>query len=718
MSYTQVDIDNSTKFAEANNRIRIIQVLYRKMPNLTSHLKVTVRDATDDDYYRPQALLSVCKVVDVEITETLCGLLSCNPARETGMCDPNSKASYYRVGDDSWDLQCQPACFNTAAKATFNDDGSRAPDVPMLNYHSGKCRLVNSTMVSYLEKTFYRSDTHYENRLNDMPTGFSRTKSDNPYGSGLEYRTNDTYCGYYDRIRVEDGSCDMTVFEKILDSIIGMSLINTVRSTIRMTENNHKPFDDPPNLPPLPTQLPREATLEGWKENIDPSFIVPSLIDVSPSRPGGDAAAVVATTAATDTSSVHDERRKREISTDIHEHGPTGRGMSTFMKQKYNIPYSNDDDNSHHRIKRDLEPDVGQSDSDKLSWMEELKKILIAMLESATTDPNFWVTVGIGVVTDKTIDFIKSLCTRIIEKMSQYITKEMIDLSGSIGVKVLSSCLRGMSVKLLTGMVVRIGSKLAIMLAKVAAAAASVIGWILVGTMLLDILFTFWDPYGYNNLFPPKMPKVLMDNGELSFRKALESATCNYEFESFAGTILSHDELMIIQIQSFSDRLIYLDSLTVNSEGSRIDKGDLMRLNGGTATDAEIACHMAMAKRVRFDPNTYRVYNQDFLDRVTIHRRITRVSAIALVSGIAMCLLDFNILGAFIILLALIILSINRYMLQDDKILDAVRHLRFAKLNDDTSLSHITSNNISQHRITSSGQTSEYGIHKTGSLHL
>jgi hypothetical protein len=126
--------------------------MLQKAPHLTSHLAYTVKDATDQDLYIPHPLINASKVIKVEIGKELCELLSCNPAKEKEMCRPKDETSYYRVGDDGFDMLCQPACFNVSAKPTYNPDETQQPDMPMLNYHDNTCRLVPSSMVTYLEK--------------------------------------------------------------------------------------------------------------------------------------------------------------------------------------------------------------------------------------------------------------------------------------------------------------------------------------------------------------------------------------------------------------------------------------------------------------------------------------------------------------------------------------------------------------------------------------
>jgi hypothetical protein len=102
--------------------------------------------------------------------------------------------------------------------------------------------------------------------MNDMRTGFSRKNFNNKYGSGLDYRTNKTFCGYYDRTLQPDGSCDMTAWEKFADSVFGMSLVNTLKSAVRLITNGGKPFDLPQNLPPYPESVPTKFARVGWKK--------------------------------------------------------------------------------------------------------------------------------------------------------------------------------------------------------------------------------------------------------------------------------------------------------------------------------------------------------------------------------------------------------------------------------------------------------------------
>lgn len=266
--YTQDDLANAEKFCKPNTIIRTINKLYTKAPHLTSWLEYEIRDATLKDYYYPATLKHCSKVMTVKISKSLCENLSCNPMKEKSSCVHNEPASYYYVGDDnSYDVQCQPACFNTINVADFPKRDAKAPQTLMLNWNnaSNECHLANAQTVTYLEKPFYRSKTKYEVRVNDMPTGFSRIEDKkNIFGAGMAYIPNKTYCQYYDRTLMSDLSCDLKPYEKFLDAIVGQTLINYIKSGIRMLQNNNIPFPLP-ELDPLPS-LKEIHTLEGWKK--------------------------------------------------------------------------------------------------------------------------------------------------------------------------------------------------------------------------------------------------------------------------------------------------------------------------------------------------------------------------------------------------------------------------------------------------------------------
>lgn len=630
--FTDADVRACDKFADTNTKIRTIRLIHRKAPHLASKLTYTVRDALAQDYYIPETLRHACKVVEVSLSKSLCDALSCNPTTENGVCRADTRASYYYVGDDGYDVQCQPACFNTTVSKTYSGDGGRAPDTPMLNYHSGKCRIVPATIVSYLEKTFFRSDTVYEYRKNDMPTGFSRkTAADNPYGCGLDYRTNETYCKYYDRTLQEDGSCGLKWWEKGLDAVVGMQLVNTMKSNVRLLNNGRAPFAAPDGLPDLPAALEPRHTVDGWKRNVDPSFVLPELVDT---RPAGGVG------------SLDSPRARQRVRRDLAAVG-TGSG--------------------------EKEQEEEEESTRKEDWVARMRDVMLGLLEQAFTDRSFWVQTGVGVASQAALDTLRSMCKRIVESLSLSLVKRVPQTVTAVGANVLKTGLKSACRTLVAASVARVASKTAVAVAKVTAAAASVVGWLTMAANLLDVLFTFWDPYGYNNMFPPSLPHDLLVNGERALRRAAGSATLDYEFDNLAALLLSEEEIMSVHLESLRDRIVYLDALTVNGDGVRIDKGPTVNFGGERASLIEEAHARTMVERVRFDPEAYAEYNGDFLARVRINE-YADCGALTAMCAAGLCTASgFYLLASLFLLLTLVAFAVARLQLYDDTVLDYVR---------------------------------------------
>lgn len=661
-TYTAVDIEHASKFADYNVTVRTLERMYKKSPHLTSWLNVTVRDATDADFYVPATLQHVAKVIKVELTETACKMLSCNPMKEKTNCQPNEKASYYRVGDDGFDVQCQPACFHTAVKATYEKNGSRASDTPMLNWNAGKCHLVNGPVVAWLEKPFYRSETKYELRVNDMPTGFSRIPdTSNPYGSGITYRTNDAYCQYYDRIRDPSGSCEMSLWEQIVDPLLGMSLVNSVRSSIRMMSNGNKPFDEPTNLPDYPKELPPIYTYSGWKANVNPDFKLPSTIDPTPVHPDKNARRRRRDTAAATTP--EDKRREQETE--------TFRDPDNASEMMRNSIYAGR--HPSDASTRVIEPPKPE-DPKLPKWRETLKKIFTGILHALTTQ-DFWNQVGIDMVVSNVLDRMKGLCAKLVEKLSALLTKDAVRTLGAVGIRVLSTAIESTAIRVVVGAALRIGARLAIMLAKLVGAAASVIGWILLIGALIDLMFGIWDPYGYKNLFPPEYPRTIMSNAEMSLRQSMASGSATFEFMNLVNLTLTEDEVMEIQLQSLLDRVIYLDSLVVNSEGSRLEKGREVDLNTAPDSEFESAKNATIAERTRFTVDAFLEDTRRFDTRVRMNRFLNYVASGLAAVGCFFLLTRFSIVFAFFAFLALLVFCLAQISLQQDFFLDAFERI-------------------------------------------
>lgn len=684
--YTDADKEAATKFSETNTTIRFIQKLYERAPHLASWLKVDIRDATSDDYYIPVTLKDACKVITVEITQNLCELLSCTPMKEKSTCDVDEPASYYYVGDDSYDVQCQPACFNLASKKNNDKDGKRASDIEMLNYNTlqNKCRYVNTHVATNLEKTFYRSATQYERRVNDMPTGYSRIKSDNPYGAGITYRNNATYCKYYDRTLKENYECDYEGWEKVLDLVIGMNAINAAKSAIRLVTNDLVPFKLPENLPKLPTELKLVHTVDGWKANINKDFVVPKLIDTIPKLSHIEKFEYPDINCHETLKKYHHNvttaknlinRQRAEVQS--HQIYKNSNKNVTHHKQPNNktddsnntTNYNNDDDSEQTTTTTttdDIKPNNAiRPTIDINEWTETMKKILISLLRMVT-ERQFYEQIVADRIIVVLMRNLQNFSKKVIERMTLVMGESIFKLIGSLGEKVIFTGMRGVVAQVVSQMALRVAAQSAIIAAKLLAASASVIGWILAGVFVIDLIFAIWDPFGYNNIHPASYPNDFINAGELAMRQAYNMPSLNFEFANLIRLVLTEDEITEIQLEGFLDTLIYLDALVVNSDGMFIDKGPQFNTQNGTLKDYTIACNQANTERIKFNVETYHDYNEKFMHRVELTKYLNYTGAFMLLTSGALFLIKLNVICMIFLILGIIVLALSRLNLNND----------------------------------------------------
>lgn len=682
---TEVDVTNSGKFSDANTRIRLIRRIYEKAPHIVSHLKWEIRKATHKDYYMPAAIEHACMVVDIFIEEDLCEILSCNASKEKRPCDPDDPASYYHIGDDGYGIQCQPSCFHSAAVAEFdkNDKKKRVPDTYFLNWNelggkNGECRIVDTQTINWQEKPYYRSEVHYQYRINDMPTGYSLQPATDPMGSGRSYHPNDAFCAYFNRIMEEDESCSLEWWEKGLDAVVGMSLINTVKSGFNVA-STRQPFKDPKIKPSgwLPDTIPEKFTLNGWKKNINKDFKLPQLIDTSPCLASGKKVNA--------TDRYHPDDRENEIIIKrlVAEIG--NEDLSNFMRNQFGRKL----DTSPTRIyglnkngqivgpmEKPYDPlkdfkSMKKNDEPKdIHWTEKMADI-IGGLVKMVTESKFWIDMAVTKGSAMMTKYLKKFAIKMIDKIAVRLSDGLLRLIGSVGQRVLLVGIKGLIARLMTHLAFSIVSKVAVILAKMLASAASVIGLVLWGMFIFDLLFTIWDPYGYNNMFPPEMPKEMMENGELALRSEMQVISPTYQFDHLVDLLISQEEKADIMIESLEDRMIYIDSLTVNSEGSTIEKGKEFDVSRGSRDEMDFVQAAAMAKRHKFTPETFQEYNGKFMTRVKLNKYMNYAGAIAiLTSGIFITILNLPIICMVLLIVGVIILALGRLELHDDVLVD------------------------------------------------
>lgn len=654
MSYTEVDRANAVKFCEPNLYIRLLRKAYEKAPHLISHVNIEIKPATSDDYYIPASLQHSAFTIKMKNTKTLCDMMSCTSQKEKSVCTIDEPASYYYIGDDQFGVQCQPACFNIHRDMkTVPKDGKPMPHVPRLNYFNDECKIVTSG-ATYLEKPFYRSEERYAVRLNDMPTGYTQIPNNsNKYGCGLTYKLNETYCGYFDKELKSDDTCGMSELEHIANAIIGMDLINVIQSKIRSTYNDGRPFNDPV-LPPFPEKIPEMYTMDGWLNNINKDFKLPDLIDIRPRA----------------YSDIKRRRRRREIEPEYDPHNFTNyligdRHSTRPLHERIKLANIQKDKhrtlNNNNRSKRSTTiKEEGNKNAD-FTTCEKIARNVLLILDHLIRDPRSWEAISVGLVTDELIKGLRVACLKAIESFGARLAVELSLLAGNVSVKVFETTFTAALTKFITLEAVNATSRIASVVLS-----ASVIGWVLVFTSLIGFIISIFDPYGYKNMYTGDAVRKCMDSFEIVTRQQLQTMTIDYTVLHLMNLLNTAEDNVEAHIQTMVDCMVYLNALTVNSDGTVIDKSEVINLTNLNQTDFHAINASAHVTHTRFNQDIFNHYNKNFLRRVHIHSYLKYciIGSIAL-SGV-MFSINLPILAALLILITLVFYVLSSNNIHND----------------------------------------------------
>lgn len=81
----------------------------------------------------------------------------------------------------------------------------------------------------------------------------------------------------------------------------------------------------------------------------------------------------------------------------------------------------------------------------------------------------------------------------------------------------------------MVNVVVRSATKTALTLLKM-----SVVELLLIVVNFVDIIFSLWDPFGYNSMFPKVLPRDIMRSAERSLRNEVRVAYAEYTSTRYA----------------------------------------------------------------------------------------------------------------------------------------------------------------------------------------
>lgn len=719
MSFTSKDVFDSMQYAINRTRLTTIKYLHEKYPHIGSHLLYTVRRADyNQDYYFPSTFAHRAIVTEIQIGKILCEKISCTFSKPNGACSETSPTQYYRVGDrDKFEKACQPACFHLTRQKTFNEDGLEVPQMSRTIFHNNNCVFVPTASI-WSELPLFRSTEIYETRVNDLPVGFSDKPNPLTF-SGIAYEYNKPYCdSFFDSYDPVNRICYTTWWEKIINAVIGENIMKMTKAGITALQNNGNTVPNP-NLPE-PPPMETEFLLDGWLNDINENFIIPDpdMDAPSPTENFNEKIPYVQSPLEKIKKKLHNKYKHKltDIDNDLRRQMENGVGEFLDKKTKKskkiislkpkNLKWKNkqllfinglidEDDDNNNDNKDDEKMNIEKTEADDNDDDEEEEEIndddetnhlgqqildiLTTILQDLLTDPMFVGMIAIDIVLDRILHAIKNQAKSVIERLIPRISSILTSLSRPIGSKLLGVALKSTISKVICQMVIKIAGQLMIALARIIILASSIIGILLIIVTLFDIILSFWDPLGFNNKYPPEYLSEIMFQSDFALRQQFQMTIPRIEFEALTTIILTQDEIIQINIESFTWILEYLDVLEINSEGARIDKGELVEFDVlPEVIDDDLNENLAQLRI--YTPEEFRSFEEKHLNRWRFSKAMQRFGLILVGISIAMVALQSQFIAIFLFLISFGILLLSILNLEIDEFVNSINQPIFDQI--------------------------------------
>lgn len=679
VTYTDEDMRMANLYAAERLKLLQLEYLYEKFPHIATHLKYTIRAADKHkDYYFDETFREYAIKVDVEMTQSVCEKISCNFSTATGPCKKDSITKYYRIGDSEtdFDLQCQPACFHLKpSKISYNrTDNAEVPQSIRTHWNerSKICAIVPQGF-EWFEHPIYRSQERYEKRVNDLPVGFNRISTEYT-ASGFAYEYNKAYCdAFFDQWDPQTKSCTTPTHEVILNAVIGECIVKLAKSGVthvvntffnaeadsngenaEMVNGNAKsqPFAESQPFVGSTIQRPKFLhkeppieeiwKLDGWLNDINTDFIRPD-VDFILSK--GAAEKGVA------------EKRQNPDSIeegDNNYHNTQAKSGAKYARGRPSL-------SAKGRVSR-AAPSTADSlpKTKSFNFFQETKNIIIGILES-TTKPEFWRDIGISTTVDAFLSVVKKIATDTYTKFLPYFIRAL--KTGSVFTRIYSETFRKalllVTIKAVRQTLLIKISFTAMAVAKITANAVSIVGIVLMVIGILDLVLTMWDPLNFKQKYDQKALSEIAEQFENASRLNYGMAEPKITFDFLVCQLIDENIQLEMSAHLFKYVVQYLDSLKVNSDGSVIEKGSLLAIDGDNSfenNNIHDDMRQLIAKTKLHTPSELYAYEKSHRNRLLYYSKISKY-ILAGISGVClMFLLRFFVLGAIVAILTILLL--------------------------------------------------------------
>ncbi|QNV47909.1 per os infectivity factor 0 [Alphabaculovirus altersperidaniae] len=612
---TFIDIQNSNWYSEHLYRLRFIPKWRTKMPHIL--INYEIRAANNNDYYVPPTLAHKAIHVKLKFSKRGCESMTCYPFHETGPIDANTPTGYTQTSETAI-IYGQPACYNLDRVAATREGGENEVQAPELRYTQGEqCLLVDTVSKMYFNSPYMRTDEHLVKGIDDVPAFNVQPASDLLFPERFVGTFNEAYCRRFGRDLV-NGGCHVAWWE----SLIGFVLGDTIYITLKMLANNvfselrNFNYKRPsPLLPPPPT-VDSDRLLNDWRNVRDPKVDVDFEIAFNDYQTMTDLTLTEA----------FNKLVYRAEEGFFREHVPRAlkyRTATTLASTSFSN--NNNDD--------DLETIISQFLEDN------------ALILGIATSVGF----------DYLFDAIKAILKRINTTLIPLLKQTLLNTSRQVTTRLLGETYKAAVTQAFNRMAIKTISTIAKAMTRIAIKAASIIGIILIIVSIGDLILGLWDPFGYNNMFPPEYPEDLSISFLTSYFASLNNGTRDLvEFlpEHFEELVEAEED-NILTIDAITDLLEYIASLTVNSNGQMLEFD-----NSETITDFDEATLVgsALASSALYTHLDFLQYTQRHND-ILYRQQTTIVVPVLFIAGAAVLAMlphrDTNATALFIIFLML-----------------------------------------------------------------
>lgn len=279
-TFTVSDLNFINRVQHERGKLSTYNFLLRKYPQIFSHLIIEIHPMRDI----PWNFLNMrddCFVTHIKPTKMFCESMTCNLFYPRGnVCKPQDTVRTFKSGNSTI-TACQPACyvFNTNWKDT--DETPRGPLVRWSDTcHS--CVMMDPNIFRWMVDDYNRAEKHVTIHTDTVGTGFdyrpNQVLLDANKNETFKFAINQYFCDDF-ALHLSKGECTTTWWEDFLGFFFGDTIVHLISYGIQSLSYGGLESVKHPNVgkpkPPDPIY-----TMDNWLRNINHSahYINPMLV--------------------------------------------------------------------------------------------------------------------------------------------------------------------------------------------------------------------------------------------------------------------------------------------------------------------------------------------------------------------------------------------------------------------------------------------------------